>query len=115
MSSHALEAARAAAAAGHRAAPPPLPSSPPSPNSLSAHALDGVARPSKSAKFILKFFAIWGLTATDDDDNLAVDDDYADMRSLRSEVDAQGGRTAALSEVLVAVAQAGWEGEGEGG
>ena len=37
------------------------------------------------------------------------------MQALRSEVEAQGGRTAALPEVLVAVAQAGWEGEGEGG
>ena len=44
-----------------------------------------------------------------------LDDNYANLRSLRSEVEAQGGRAAEVSEVLVAVAQAGWEGEGEGG
>ena len=37
------------------------------------------------------------------------------MQALRSEVEAQGGRAAEVSEVLVAVAEAGWEGEGEGG
>jgi len=38
--------------------------------SLSDERFVSVARPSKSAKFILKFFAIWGLT-TDDDDSVA--------------------------------------------
>ena len=71
MSSHALEAARVAAAAGPSRRAAALSARAAVVTSLSDERFVSVARPSKSAKFILEFFVIRGLTATDDDDSVA--------------------------------------------